>query len=301
MFIRTFFVLLALLPLSAMSAEAADSELVQQGAYQGDYRGFWHASLENWQEIGLLAGGITYLGVKEWNWGNAEFKVNGEGWFGMDTGSGGSDKLGHLYSTYVMTEFLTHRMMEKGYNASSSALYSSMAASALMLYVEVFDGYSADHGFSYQDLTANTIGTGISYLKTRYPDTLGDTLDLRIEYLPSDAMDGFHPVTDYAGMKYMAVAKLNGINAFRDTPLKYFELQLGYFARGFLKNELPYEDYRTTEAFIGIGLNLDELLFKPLAKQLGSVGRYGSTLTHYYQVPGISLRSDIHQRQGPTL
>ncbi|MER2491573.1 DUF2279 domain-containing protein [Catenovulum sediminis] len=293
--IFTLLVLLSFFTSARGFAQPTDS--VNLSAIQPDYRDFWHASEENWLEIGALFGGITYLGLKEWDWGSSKFKFNGEGWFGMDTGSGGADKLGHLYSTYAMSEFLSHRMMDKGYSAQSSALYSVYAASALMLYVEVFDGYSGDHGFSYQDLVANTVGAGVSYFKTIYPHTLGDTLDLRIEYSPSKGMEGFHPVTDYSGMKYLAVAKLNGIDALKKTPLRFFELQLGYFTRGFAKNDRPFTDYRTTETFVGISINLDELLFKPYEKQLGQVGQYIRAATHYVQVPGISLRTDIAERR----
>lgn len=262
-----------------------------------DYQNVWQAGQENWLAIGGLFAGITYLGAKEWAWGSAEFKFNDEGWFGMDTGSGGADKLGHLYSSYAMSEFLTYQMANKGYNAESAALYSAYYSWGLMLYVEIFDGYSKDHGFSYEDLIANSTGIGISYLKTKYPDILGDTLDLRIEYTPSDGMQGFHPVTDYSGMKYIAVTKLNGFDALKNTPLKYFELQLGYQTRGFKKDDRPYTDHKTTETFVGISINLDELIFKPYKKQLGTVGQYIQAATHYLQVPGISARTAIHERK----
>lgn len=261
-----------------------------------DYANLTEASTENWLEIAGVFGGITYLGAKEWEWGSSSFKFNDEGWFGMDTGSGGADKLGHLYSSYVMTEFLTHRMNKKGYSIESSAKYSAYVSWGLMLYVEIFDGYSSDHGFSYEDLIANTTGIGVSYLKAKYPDILGDTLDLRIEYSPSKGMKGFHPVTDYSGLKYLAVTKLSGIDMFKNTPLKYLEFQVGYYSRGFKKDDRPFTDYKTSETFIGISLNLSELIFKPYRKKLGKVGKYANTLTQYMQVPGISIRENIKSR-----
>ena len=261
-----------------------------------DYANLSNASAENWLEIVSIFGGITYLGAKEWEWGSSKFKFNEEGWFDMDTGSGGADKFGHLYSSYIMAEFLTHRMNNKGYTLDSSAKYSAYISWGLMLYVEVFDGYSADHGFSYEDLIANTTGIGISYLKAKYPDILGDTLDLRVEYSPSKGMKGFHPITDYSGMKYIAVAKLSGIDIFKNTPFKYLELQAGYYSRGFSKDDRLYTDYKTTEAFIGISLNLSELIFKPYRKELGKIGQYADTLTQYIQVPGISIVEKVKSR-----
>lgn len=269
---------------------------VQADERPKDYSDIWQAGEENWLEVAALFGGITYLGVKEWEWGSSEFKFNDEGWFGMDTGSGGADKLGHAYSSYVMAEFLTNSMLDKGYSVESSAEYSSYYSWGLMLYVEVFDGYSDDHGFSYEDLISNTAGIGLSYLKNVYPE-IGNKFDYRIEYKPSDGMEGFHPVTDYSGMKYMAVIKPAGFESLKNTPLKYFDFQLGYYTRGFDENDRPYTDYRTTETFIGISLNLDELLFKPYQSELGKVGQYGSALSHYLQVPGTSLRTDIGQRK----
>ncbi len=293
-----FFSLFLILGSFSFSLHASDQQPGSHASYSSQrYQNWQQAGKENWLEIGGLFAGITYLGVKEWAWGSAEFKFNSEGWFGMDTGSGGADKLGHLYSSYAMSEFLTHQMADKGYSPESAALYSAYYSWALMLYVEVFDGYSDDHGFSTQDLIANTTGIGISYLKTKYPTILGDTLDLRIEYKPSKGMQGFHPVTDYSGMKYIAVAKLNGFERLKSTPLRFIELQLGYQTRGFDKNDRPYTDYKTTETFVGISINLDELIFKPYQKELGQVGHYIQAATHYIQVPGISMRSAIHKRR----
>lgn len=103
-------------------------------------------------ELGGLTGGILYLGLKEWDWGSSSFKFNDEGWFGMNRGSGGADKLGHLYSTYLMDEFLTDRLYQKTGNLKDAALKGAIFSGGLMLLVETFDGVSSDHGFSYEDL-----------------------------------------------------------------------------------------------------------------------------------------------------
>lgn len=44
----------------------------------------------NCWETGLAFAGVTALGIYSWDWGSSKtFKVNDEGWFGEDTGSGG--------------------------------------------------------------------------------------------------------------------------------------------------------------------------------------------------------------------
>ncbi|MCK5902645.1 MAG: DUF2279 domain-containing protein, partial [Cocleimonas sp.] len=196
-------------------------------------------------ELGGITGGILYLGLKEWEWGSSSFNFNDEGWFEMNRGSGGADKLGHLYSSYLMSEFLTHRLYKKTGNLNDAALHGALFAESLMLFVEAFDGVSSDHGFSYEDLIMNTAGIGISYLKNTVP-ALRNKLDLRVEYHPSKADKG-HPITDYTGYNYSAVLKLGGFQSLRKTPLKYVELQLGYHTEGFKKADKAYFDKKKTE------------------------------------------------------
>jgi len=251
-----------------------------------------------WELSGLLAG-IGYLGIKEWDWGSASFSLNNEGWFEMDSGNGGADKLGHLYSSYVIDEFLTHRLYQKSGDMSYSARSGAFYSFGLMFVVELFDGFSSDHGFSYEDLIMNTTGIGFSYLKNTVP-SLAEKLDLRIEYHPSEANEGFHPVTDYSGMKYSVVTKLAGFNSLENTPLKYLELQLGYFVRGFKEgDEVQFKD-KSSEIYFGLGADLQELVFKPIMKRWDSkVVKWSNTLFRYYQMPGIYKSTTLNERAEP--
>ena len=246
-------------------------------------------------ELGGMTAGILYLGLKEWDWGSSSFSFNNEGFFGLDTGSGGADKLGHLYTTYLIDEFLTDRLYHKTGNLNDAALKGAIFSAGLMLFVEAFDGVSSDHGFSYEDLMMNTAGIGISYLKNTVPG-LRNKLDLRVEYHRSQADTG-HPITDYTGYNYSAVLKLGGFKALRTTPLKYVELQLGYHTEGFKKADRPYFDKKKTELYAGIGLDLSEALFKPLKKQTDSeLVDAADTFFRYYQAPGIYTTTSLQTR-----
>ncbi len=247
-------------------------------------------------ELGALTAGITYLGLKEWKWGSSSFRINDENWFGMNTGSGGADKLGHLYSSYAMAEFLTHRLNYKTEAMDYSAKYGAAYSWGMMLIVEIFDGMSKDHGFSYEDLIMNTTGIAASYLKNTVP-WLKDKFDLRIEYLPSDGMKGFHPVTDYSGLKYIAALKFNGFDNLRNTPLKYLELHLGYYTRGFKDKDRDYFDKRQTKLYLGFGLNLEEFLFKKIKKQIGRPANYLNTFFKYYQAPYTYIECTLDKRK----
>lgn len=174
------------------------------------------------------------------------------------------DKLGHAFSSYTMTNLFAEHLQRKGRTPAQAALSAALLTQALMLYVETFDGFSTDHGFSYEDVIMNLAGTSLAYARQRYPK-LKELIDYRMEYSPSgykgNGIKGFRPVSDYAGQKYLLVLKLSGIHALKETPLKYVELNAGYYARGFTTQEEALGMQRTRTAFVGVGLNLSQLFF----------------------------------------
>lgn len=247
-----------------------------------------------WELTGLTAG-ITLLGAQSWDWGSSSFNMNSEGWFDMNSGSGGADKVGHLYTTYLMSEWLTYRLEQATLQTNESALYGSLFGWGLFLYIEIFDGYSDDHGFSGEDLIMNTIGSGFSYLKSTQP-WLRDKIDLRVEYLPSDGMKGVHPMTDYSGYKYLAVFKPSGFKSLKNSYLKYFEFQLGYYTRGFSKDDAPYYDERVSTVYTAVSINLSELIFKNIHHKHRNTAQPIDSFFKYYQMPGIYADQDSYQR-----
>ena len=230
-----------------------------------------------------LVGGLAVVGVANWNWGNSKFNFNDEGFFEDDTGSLGMDKLGHAYSTYVMADYLNHYMKKN--NASSYASYNAaLLAWGVMLGVEIFDGFSSDHGFSYEDLLFNFFGAGFSVIRNTVPG-LRAKLDFRIEYIPSGNINGFHPFTDYSGQKYVMALKLAGFDICRDTLLRFLEFQGGYFARGFTTAEEERGAPLRREPYVAIGLNLSELFFGKTKIGKTTFGRYTARLLEYVQIP----------------
>src|SRR5690606_14776572 len=95
---------------------------------------------------------------------------------------------------------------------------------------------------------------------------LRDTLDFRLEYERS-GYKGFRPLSDYSGQRYVAALKLSGLETTRETPLRFFELQAGYYTRGFSSAEQSDGHTPSRRAFVGVGLNLSELLLGPRANQ----------------------------------
>ncbi|HYQ15361.1 MAG TPA: DUF2279 domain-containing protein, partial [Polyangiaceae bacterium] len=182
------------------------------------------------ESLGLVAL-ITYTGFKDWKWGSASFRFNSEGWFGMDTGSGGLDKLGHAYGSYMTSELLYWRLRATHHDHWVSSWYPAGFTTLLYQYIELFDGYSVDHGYSYEDTIMNGLGVSLSFLRNRFP-RFRKLFDYRLQYYPSGGKS-FAPMIDYQGQKFFGALKLAGVPGLERTPFRYFELLGGYYTRGF--------------------------------------------------------------------
>ncbi len=238
----------------------------------------------------VLATGICIVGVASWDWGDSGFRFNSEGFFGYDTGSLGMDKLGHAYSTYLISDYFNHFMKKSG--ASPSAPYNAaMTAWGIMLGVEILDGFSSDHGFAYEDLIFNSFGSIFSIVRNIIPG-FREKIDYRLEYIPSGDKDGFHPFTDYSGQKYVLAFKLSGFDLCQNTPLRFFELQGGYFARGFTEKEEGRGEPLRREPYVAIGINLSELLFSNTRVGKTKIGGYAARFFEYVQIPYTYVASE---------
>lgn len=251
---------------------------------------FWQDARALKWETGMLFGGAALVGIRNWNWGSSHaFKTTSEGWFGLDTKSGGADKLGHAYAAYLITNGLAEQLRQQGRPPELAALSSVLITQLLLTGIEVFDAYSMDYGWSTQDAVMNLVGSGAAYWRQVTPG-MRDKLDFRLEYTPSGRLSSDF-MTDYANQKYLVALKLSGFKATRDTPLRYLELQTGYYTRGFSREEQLGGLNPRRYGFIGIGLNLSELLFGQRVDQEQGARRAGRFFLEHVQLPSIALRS----------
>lgn len=235
---------------------------------------------------------ITAIGLTNWDWGSTgSFHTNSEGWFDQETGSGGADKLGHAFTSYVLTTVLTDAVRSRDNRVSEAPLTAALLTMGLMTYVELFDGYSNDHGFSYQDMVMNAGGAGLAILREEYP-ALKEALDFRLEYLPSGYGGGYRPFSDYSGQRYLLAIKLAGVKPLTETPLQYLELQGGYYTRGYLDAEEAAGREKVRRFYAGVGLDLSRLFFGPARPAaVDRTERYGRLALEILQVPGASFHS----------
>ncbi|HKY34764.1 MAG TPA: DUF2279 domain-containing protein [Polyangiaceae bacterium] len=232
------------------------------------------------ESLGLIAL-ITYTGFKDWNWGSAAFRLSSEGWFGMKTGSGGLDKIGHAYATYMVSELLYWRLRSTHDDDHVVSLYPALFGTALYQYIELFDGYSKDHGYAYEDVIMNTAGVALSLLRNSFP-VLRKVLDFRLLYYPSGGRT-FQPMIDYEGQKFFGVVKLAGIPGLARTPARYVELLGGFYTRGFPR--YADADEKSKHYLLGVGLSLPATILDPLERSHGQPFTFLNLASNYFQSP----------------
>lgn len=198
---------------------------------------------------------IAAWGFQYWNWGEKSFHIKEEDWFEKDSATGGSDKTGHWYMTYLISRTMASRMEDRGWSLEEASLAGSLSGMLAMTLLEVGDGTCA-YGFSKEDLLADALGASLAYL-LRVNPRVDDFIDIRLEYLPSpDYISNGDNTTDYSGMKHLAAFKVAGFESLKNTCWSLIECQVGYYSRG-------YRSYDTSDIsqhiYAGIGISLSNL------------------------------------------
>ncbi|HEX5135936.1 MAG TPA: DUF2279 domain-containing protein [Planctomycetota bacterium] len=222
---------------------------------------------------------IAAYGFQFWDYGQTNFQVVDEGWFGQNTSYGGADKLGHAYASYLTTLGLASLYESWGYHRDQADLLGALSSMGAFTMIEVGDAFSKN-GWSTQDIIADAAGVLFGYWRRRAP-RIGRLLDYRVEYIPTETfINGDHSdiVTDYSGFKYLLALKLDGIEKLQNTPLSWLELQVGYYTRGFATGDQFYYSDKTRHVYFAIGINVSKLFSKAGLRSFGKI-------FEFYQAP----------------
>lgn len=71
------------------------------------------------------------------------------------------DKFGHMFGSYAYSYIGYNSMFRMGVTKRNALLYGSTLGFLLQLPIEIMDGIHEGYGFSWGDVAANTLGTGI--------------------------------------------------------------------------------------------------------------------------------------------
>ncbi len=161
------------------------------------------------------------------------------------------DKFGHMTHAYFATGLLSRLYRWSGVSGKNSVLYGALTGWLWMLQIEIADGFFEEWGFSWGDLSANTLGVSFSALQQLYPDELGG-LQLKFSYHTSDALKARRYnngakiwIDDYEGLTWWLA-----VNVYHYLPskvqqnypewLKPFGFAIGQSANGYSRRSLTW-------------------------------------------------------------
>lgn len=108
--------------------------------------------------VALTAGSLVYLNQAWYAQYNSSkfhtFNDNDE-WLQMD-------KCGHTFTTYQTGRLMMQAMDWAGYTKKKQVLIGGLSGFGYMTAIEVMDGYSSGWGFSWGDMGANALGSGLA-------------------------------------------------------------------------------------------------------------------------------------------
>ena len=215
--------------------------------------------------------------------------IKKEGWFGRSTKQVGVDKLAHAYSSYLISEVLYARIKRKTGDAPGIELTAAALASGVMLWTEAFDSIEPDSGWSWEDVTFNTLGAGFSVLRNSVPG-LDRKLDYRLMIQPNEDIYTLNGKEHFRQQRYLLAMKFSGFETFETTPLRFVELHIGYRGDDFLDEDRAAGISPKRHVFVGLGINFRELLFKNARSR---AGRAAGEVLDYFQPPFTAVHHDL--------
>ncbi len=232
-----------------------------------------------WETIALFA----YITATQAYWTDetTHFHFKDEGWFGKNTNNLGIDKLTHAFNAYLFAEFLGARIARKSGDRAAAAPPAALLSMGLMLYGEFWDAHKEDSGFSVQDVIFNTGGALFSVLRHTVPG-LEEKLDFRLLMMPNSEVYTFKGKRHYEQQRFLLSLELAGFDSFRNGPLRFVELQMGYRGKDFTIQDRNAGITPKRDIFFGVGLNIKELFFK---NSHSRVGRAVASGLNYFQIP----------------
>ena len=259
-----------------------------------------HTDIVRRRNLGIIIGTAAVVGLygkkKWWQDGfGSRLRTVDEGWFGQQTYSGGTDKLGHFFMNYTGTRLMSKAFGWAGNDTETALALAAWSTLGIFTTVELLDGFARQWHFSKEDALMNAAGAGVALLFERNP-ALDRLFDIRLLYVPSrENGRQFNPFGDYSGQTYLLVTKASGIDALRGHPvLRYLELAVGYRARGYYGEAGKLVQAGTRDVYVGISINVAELLGQTVFRHSGEHGHgrtqaFGNTALEYLQIPGTAF------------
>jgi hypothetical protein len=230
----------------------------------------------------LLASGMT-VGAALGGFLNAynetprqSFHVTNEGWFGPNTYAGGADKAAHFIDYQIISKELGNLYEVMGFSRNTSIALGFGGAFASGLMNEIGDGTNP-YGFSFQDLTMDTLGAGAAALVklTRTEDLIGFRRGLLLPLAGSKTCCQDPGLgRDYSNEIFTADLHLAGVFDrlnLKVGPLRYLLFSVTYGVKGY-----PSGTPSLRERQVGFEIGLDfEVILNDLGVKRNTWWGYG--------------------------
>jgi hypothetical protein len=272
--------------------------------------------LAAWATVGggyALLYGYTWLAWYSRTADSPHLNFHDEGFFSSATYAGGADKLGHMWSNYVLVRSVAG-ILDWGGASRAVALTTSVGlAQAFFLLVEVKDGYKLQYGFSWGDVLFNSMGNALGVIMTEFPE-IDRRIDLKVDYFPSKyylddfASEGLNSAEDYSGQRMLLAYHLASIDALRQSKatswLRFFDVVVGYRANHFKPDASDPSDH-VEELYLGVAINFQQMVDEWMMPASGRVRDAGAGtrvtrfLTEVWQLPFTTAGGNIATRTSP--
>lgn len=181
------------------------------------------------------------------------------------------DKAGHFYSAYQLSKIGKQLFLWTNMSEKKSAIWGSVMSQAIMIPIEIMDGYAVEYGFSWGDIAANLLGSGFflsqeliwkdQKIKTKFSYHRTEYANLRPEVLG----DGFFEelLKDYNGQTYWLSFDIYALGNYNRKIPSWLNIALGYGAEGMVYGREDeniangYNSYR--QYFVGIDFDLSHI------------------------------------------
>ena len=182
------------------------------------------------------------------------------------------DKFGHVYSSYQLGRLGATALKWSGNSKKNQLLYGGTLGFVFLGAVEVMDGFSKEWGFSWGDIAANGLGTGLfigqellwdeQRIAVKFSFHQTNNAQLSPNKLGADFNE--QVLKDYNGQTYWLSANIHSFFKTKHIP-KWLNIAFGYGANGMLAgskdidNQLLTNTGRYRQYYLSFDVNLEKI------------------------------------------
>lgn len=231
---RIFSFILLVILISSIIPLNGKAQILEPDTVLHKNRLYWVAGIEGSLWAGSIIG-LNYAWYKDYDSGDFHLFNDNAEWLQVD-------KFGHMTTSYFLGKAGYDMLRWSGVSEKRSILFGGSLGFLYMTSIELLDARSSGWGFSWGDMTANAIGSGLfmgqqalwheqrvflkySFHTTKYaqyrPNVLGNTLAEQM-------------VKDYNGHTYWLSANIHSFLDEQSCFPKWLNFAVGYGAEGML-------------------------------------------------------------------